>query len=105
MAPKVIEALLSMGYRKIVREDGVVAYSKPIGYSLFIYKDDGRLYQYFKGANEQILCMSSWDIPEDDPLCYIKESENYHHQVAALDSSFEFLTPMQRANLMVGEPE
>ena len=66
-----------------------------------MFKEDNRLYQYFKGANQQILCMESWDIDEDNPLICIKEAENYHHQIAALDSSFEFLTTEQSIELLM----
>lgn len=92
-------ALLKMGYRKMHGANGEV-FMKIIGYSLFIYyPDQNKLYQKFKGANQEILVMESWEIDEEHPLRCIKEAENYHHQVAALDSSFEFLTVQESAEL------
>ena len=74
---------------------------KPIGYSLFVVKEDKRIYQYFRGANQEILIMQSWDIG-DNMLLDLKEAENYHHQVAALGSEFEFLTLTDQVEILTG---
>jgi len=89
--------LVSLGYRK-VKTDKNTAWMKTIGYSLFIIKEDNRLYQYFIGKDKKIHCMESWDLifidgTDKDILIKIKDAENYHHQIhTAAGSSFEFLT-------------
>lgn len=99
MQEKTKIALLKMGYRRMHGADGEV-FMKTIGYSLFIYyPKQKRLYQKFKGANQEILVMESWEIDDDHSLHCIKEAENYHHQVAALESSFEFLSRQEAVEL------
>jgi len=93
---------MAMGYREIPDARGDPLWMKPIGYSVFVYQLNGRLYQYFKGQNGQRGCMQSWDVEEDDPLTCIKEAENYAHQPStSLGSNFEFLTPEQSISLFI----
>jgi hypothetical protein len=102
MHQRVKQAFLSMGYRELQDTSGNPLWMKPIGYSVFVYRTDGRLYQYFKEANGQRCCMQSWEVREDDPLTCIKEAENYAHQPStSLGSNFEFLTPEQSISLFI----
>lgn len=102
---RVVKDLLAMGYR-FVRREGKCAMLKPIGFSLFIFKMDGRLYQYFRGMDRSLSCMQSWDLDSsDDPtVTIIKLAENYHHRVSTHESHFEFRTDTA-ANCLVCQLE
>jgi hypothetical protein len=97
MFESIKDVFISMGYRQIVDSENQIGYAKPVGYSLFVYKEDDKvLYQYFLGANKKIELMSSWSIDTknspEDILSIIKDAENYtHYPHTQIGSNFEFM--------------